>query len=424
MNKEQIAQVGNKPIESSLGPYRVLDLTDSKGYLCGSVLGGLGAEVIKIEPPGGDGGRKIGPFYHDIEDPEKSLYWFAYNLNKKSITLDLKSQKGQEIFKRLVKTADFVIESFHPGYLNEIGLGYDTLSEINPKIVMTSITPFGQTGPRSQFKGPEIACWASSGYMWLCGYPDKPPVRFTFPQAYLHGSLEAVLGSLMAFRARQITGEGQYVDVSIQESIPFECLNAQASWDMNKVLLSREGAFRVFGSYRMRYVFRCKDGYMFYHMIGGSVGTRGQKAITEWMDNEGFSNDFLRNFDWENFDSGSYNDEMARALEPIFEKFMLTKTKEELFRNAVKMHYIMAPMNDVKDMLDGKQYESRNYWVDVEHPELGDRLTYPGAPFKSNATTWQINRRAPLIGEHNQEIYKQLGISDEEITTLKGTGTL
>jgi len=172
--------------ETALGPYRVLDLTDEKGLLCGMLLAGLGADVIKVERPGGDLARNIGPFYDDIPHPEKSLLWFAYNLNKKGITLNIETVDGREIFKRLVKTSDFVIESFPPGYMARLGLDYSALSQINPRIIMTSITPFGQTGPYRDYKGSDLICMASGGLMYVSGDPDRPPVRITIPQAYCH----------------------------------------------------------------------------------------------------------------------------------------------------------------------------------------------------------------------------------------------
>ena len=140
--------------EAFLAPYRVLDLTDERGLFCGKILGDLGADVIKIEKPGGDPVRNIGPFYHDIPDPEKSLFWFAFNTNKRGITLNLEAHDGREIFKRLVKSSDFVIESFEPGYLAGLGLAYSALREINSRLIMVSITPFGQTGPYAHYKVP------------------------------------------------------------------------------------------------------------------------------------------------------------------------------------------------------------------------------------------------------------------------------
>ena len=146
---------GEENVEGMLTPYRILDLTNERGYICGQLLGDLGADVIKIEKPGGDPGRSIGPFFHDIPDPEKSLYWFSFNTNKRGITLDIETVDGQEIFKRLVRDADIVIESFDPGYMDKIGLGSPVLNQVNPRMIMTSITGFGQTGPYKDFKAPD-----------------------------------------------------------------------------------------------------------------------------------------------------------------------------------------------------------------------------------------------------------------------------
>src|SRR4030042_742233 len=160
-----------------LSPYRALDLTDEKGFLCGKILADMGADVIKIERPGGDPARRIGPFYHDDPDSEKSLYWFAYNTNKRGITLNIETADGQEIFKKLVKTVDFVIESSKPGYMSSLGLGYSDLEKINPKVIMVSITPFGQSGPyvEQDYKVDDMIVWAFSGFMFPNGDPDRPP---------------------------------------------------------------------------------------------------------------------------------------------------------------------------------------------------------------------------------------------------------
>jgi len=164
-------------IEQLLGSYRVLDLSDEKGMFCGKFLGDFGADVIKIEPPGGSPARNIGPFYHDIPDPEKSLFWFAYNSSKRGITLNIETSDGQEIFKRLVKTADFIVETFTPGYMESLGLGYDTMNRINPRIIVCSITPFGQTGPYKDYKSSDLIALATGGLLYICGDPERPPVR-------------------------------------------------------------------------------------------------------------------------------------------------------------------------------------------------------------------------------------------------------
>ena len=210
----------NTKNEAMLSLYRVLDLTDEKGLFCGKLLGDLGADVIKIERPGGNPARNIGPFYHDEPQSEKSLFWWAFNTSKRGITLDIENAEGQENFKKLVDTADFIIESFPPGYLAKLGLDYPALQQINPGIIMVSISPFGQTGPYKDFKGPDIVVWAMGGHMYPFGDADRPPVRISHhSQAYLHAGVEAAVGAMMALYHRQMTGQGQQVDLSIQDTI-------------------------------------------------------------------------------------------------------------------------------------------------------------------------------------------------------------
>ena len=228
-------------VESLLSGYRVLDLTDDKGFLCSRILADMGANVIKIEPPGGDPSRNIGPFYHDEPDPEKSLYWFAYNANKRGITLDIKTSDGRQVFTRLVETADFVIESFPPGFMDSLDLAYSSLSQVKPGIIMVSITPFGQTGPYRDYKTSDIVSMAMGGLAYMMGEPDRPPLRVSFPQAFLHASAEAAVGAMIALYHRELDGEGQWVDVSIQASLPVVTVNVIPFWELNQVILKRAG---------------------------------------------------------------------------------------------------------------------------------------------------------------------------------------
>ena len=202
-----------------LSPYRVLDLTDARGLLCGKILADLGADVIQVEPPGGNSARGIGPFYHDEVHPERSLFWWAYTENKRSITLNLTSRDGQALLKRLVKTADFVVESGAPGELAAAGLGYDTLAALNPALIMVSITAFGQDGPYAHYKAPDLVGMGLAGFMYVTGDPDRPPVRVGFPHFYLHGAAAGATGAMLAHAQRTLTGQGQHVDVSCQEAV-------------------------------------------------------------------------------------------------------------------------------------------------------------------------------------------------------------
>lgn len=414
---------------SLLSPFKVLDLTDEKGSMCGRVLGDLGADVIKIEKPGGDPTRRIGPYYHDIPDNEKSLYWFALNMNKRGITLNIETADGQEIFKKLVKKADFVLESFSPGYMDELGLGYSTLSKINPRIIVTSITPFGQTGPYKDYKGSDIVAMAMSGLMYLIGDADRPPVRISFPQAYYHAGVEGAVGSMVAHHYREMTGEGQHVDVSIQQSMIIVTDNIQMYWDMNKVHVHRAGPGwdRPLGGAYQPSIRKCKDGYICYLIIGGPMGAASTRALLDWVNEGGMLPDSLKDVEWEQFNWAAIDEaalEMLNKFNEALDNFLMTRTKMEVLEEGVKRRIMIYPVNTAKDILENPQLEARTFWKEVEHPELGVSLTYPGPFLITSENPWHA-RRAPLIGEHNEEIYeKELGFTREHLLALKQAGVI
>ncbi|MBI2329706.1 MAG: CoA transferase [Chloroflexi bacterium] len=395
-----------------LSPYRVLDLTDEKGLLCGKLLGDLGADVIKVERPGGDPARKIGPFYHDQIDPEKSLFWFAFNTSKRGITLDIESAAGQATFKQLVETADFVVESFPPGYIDRLGLGYSTLEKVNPGIIMVSITPFGQTGPYRDYKAPDIVAWAMGGVMYQWGDADRPPIHMSHhSKAYPNAGVGAAVGAMIALQQRRLTGEGQHVDFSIQEIVAWCTHLLITYWDMMKVVQARRRLTA------QRQIWPCQDGYVicFYH--GGYQANRHNRPLVQWIDEEGLADDFLKGIDWDTFNfTATTQDVIDRIAEPTG-KFFLRHSKAELLEGAVKRRFQLYPVSTTRDIRESVQLTAREYWVEIEHPELGTTITYPGAFAKASETPFRISRRAPFIGEHNQEIYQEeSGISKQKPT--------
>ena len=415
----------------TLTRYRALDLTDEKGFLCGKILGDLGVDVIKVERPGGDPSRNLGPFYHDEPDPEKSLLWWAYNTSKRGITLDIERTDGQETFRRLVRSADFVIESFTPGCMAKLGLGYEELSEVNPGIIMVSISGFGQDGPYAQYKAPDIVCTAMSGYMNLMGDSDRPPVRITIPQAYLHAANDAATGCLIALWHREMTGEGQWVDVSAQECMAWLGFNNYIYWEFQRINRRRGGPFGKMQEDRVNLsIYPCKDGYVLFTALSPPISVR-TRAMIEWMEEEGMANDLLRGFDWEAYTRGTTlsDEEWQRVLEILhsFEPFILTKTKKELFKQAISRGFLLAPINTVQDVFMDIHFKDRKFWQSVEHPEVGDKITYPGAPYIAKDNPYWIRKRAPLIGEHNEEVHRgELWPSKNQITTpevLRDTST-
>lgn len=393
--------------DSLLSPYRVLDLTRGDDHFCGKILADLGADVVKIEPPGGDPTRNIGPFYHDIPDPEHSLTWWAFNTNKLGITMDIETAEGKEAFKRLASHAHFVIESFAPGYLDNSGLGYSALSQLNPGLILISITPFGQTGPYKDLKAPDIVLMAMGGQMFGAGDPDRPPVRLSIPQAYSLAGAHAAVAGMIALNYRMRTGLGQHIDVSAQAAVARLLALEFSLWEFNRELSPREGALRPVGKgLKFRIVWPCKDGTVTFRFgIAGHL--RGVLPLVSWMIAEGRAG-LLEKVDWDSLKNPTSLTKEIESWQGVFADFFLLHTKEELYEGALQRHIPLFPVSTLQDIIHDKQLTDRHYWATVEHPNLDASFTYPGATAKISLTPWQIQRRAPLLGEHNQEVFSEL----------------
>jgi crotonobetainyl-CoA:carnitine CoA-transferase CaiB-like acyl-CoA transferase len=406
----------------ALGDIRVLDLADEKGMLCGKILAALGADVIKVERPGGDPARRLSPFYHDVPDPEKSLYWWAFNTDKRSITLDIEKPGGQKVLKRLVETADFVIESFPPGYMDKLGLGYPNLSEVNRQIILVSISPFGQEGPYRAFKGSDLVVWALGGMLNQTGDPDRPPLQVSLPQSYIAASTYAAEGVLVALFARDRLGEGQHVDVSAMETLAFVGSESFPFWYALGHNRTRSGS-RILrmGGVLVPQIYPCKDGHVNYHLQVGRPGGERNTRMAQWLEEEGLATDFIRHTDWFQLDWLDFtgeSDGLTRLTTPLSQLFA-RYTMKELFDEAFKRHISLYPVASSEDTIKNEQLAARNFWVSLEHPEIGETITYPGAFAVLTETPVQINQRAPLIGEHNEEIYlTELGISKKEFQAM------
>lgn len=436
--------------ETALGDIRVLDLAGPIGLYCTRLLADLGADVVKIEKPGGDPARAIGPFFHDEPHPEKSLYWFNLNINKRSITLNLETVGGREILQRLVKSADIMIETFPPGYLDEIGLGYSVLSQINPRLILTSITPFGQTGPYRSYKASDIVGVAMGGLMFFGGQPEDPPNQPGASQGYHSSSLSAAVATMVALYYRDMTGDGQQIDVSMQESVANCLMWAMPFYDLNQWITIRQGLCICQPAQAPRLpmvwydLFPCKDGWVVGHGIGGAF-TGGEEAwdkLVAWMDNEGMAGDLkeerrreiaLGLSDAQNLPKLMADGlegfqralEERKEIEDTIARFLLTKTKEEIYEKVQPWRVPTTVIHNIKEVVEDPQLNARNFFVDVEHPELGITAKYTGVPYRLSKTPAAIRRRAPLIGEHNLELYeKEMGFSRDELIRLKEQGVI
>ena len=259
---------------TALAGLRILDLTDLKGSLCTKLFGDMGADVIKIEPPEGDATRRIGPFLDGKPHPERSLLFWFYNTSKRGITLDLNQQAGQELVKQLAAKADVVVESAAPGTLARLGLGYDELKQLNPNLVLTSITPFGQTGPYQAYRSSDMVAEALGGMIWTNGFPDEPPLHALGLQAYHSASFFAAIGTLLALLARESLGEGQWVDVSMQEAVAGAVEHVAPFYHQGLGIESRRGSLHWSRYFR---VARCRDGYVMHCSLGDWT------SLVEWV---------------------------------------------------------------------------------------------------------------------------------------------
>ncbi|MBI3953473.1 MAG: CoA transferase [Chloroflexi bacterium] len=419
-----------------LGDVRVLDLADAKGVYCAKLLADLGADVVRVEPPGGDPLRNLPPFYHDQPHPERSLYWFHFNTNKRGITLDLERADGRALFRRLVQRADVLVETFPPGHLAARGLGYDALAELNPRLIVTSITGFGQWGPYKDFKASDITSLAMSGVLTLAGLPEDPPNRLWGSQAYHMGSVQAAVGTLMALYERELSGLGQQVDVSLQEAASMAQETAMQQFDIKGVIRRRVGGRRAFPASG---IYECADGHVFLSIIAGYGATWDD--MLSWMASEGKEGDLLEP-QWQEVIAvvNDFRSLMALAVDAkklaerlrqfqhvdqLVEAFLRPQTKQGLYDAAQSRRIMLVPISSPADLLASEQLAALEFFHQVAHAELGATLTYPGGPYHFSATPWRIRQRAPLIGEHNDEVFcQELGLSHQELSLLKAAGAI
>ena len=412
-----------------LSPYRVLDLTTERGLLCGQILGDLGADVIKIEPPGGSPARRLSPFFNDQPHPDRSLYWWAYNRNKRGISLNCDSQEGQEILRRLVTGAHFLIESDTPGALAAQGFGYDELAALNPGLIYVSISAFGQDGPKASYADSDLVILAAAGPVMMTGDDDRAPLRLSVPQAYLHACAEGAIGALIANHERQRSGRGQHVDVSAQQAVAQATQSSILAAPYNEAEIRRMAGGVKIGHINTRLLWPAKDGHVAITYLFGTAFAHFTKRLMDWIHEEGFCDEATRDIDWAGFGAQLFAGGEALAeyerLKLVVERFTKSKTKQELLSGALDRAVLVAPVATIDEVVHSPQLAARNYWQEVEHPELGVKFRYPGPFVKFSETPIAYRRRPPTLGEHNREVYvDELGFTEQQLTELQTRGVI
>ncbi len=398
-------------LAGNLDGYRILDLTTEPGFLAGKLLAELGADVIKIEPPGGDPARRRGPFVGGVPDPERSVLWLALNTSKRGITLNLNDARGRELFLGLCQRADAVIESagpVDPGSLAARGLSYERLRETNPKLVVCSLSPFGQTGPYASYRVSDITAVAMGGNAYPTGNPDRAPVRCSLPVAYYHGGAELAVATVFALWGREMTGGGQFVDVSLQEAMVTPNMTSPAQFPLTRFKGGRIGGGFRGGKAAFRELWPCADGYVSFAMRGGPARIPGIVAMFKYMDECGMAPESLRNRDWSTYNHNLVTQAEVDEVEAALAAFFASKTMSELFAAACERNLMLAPASTAREIRASRQLAARQFFVEIDDPGRGIKLTYPGAFAKIEGSAIGVRAPAPRLGEHNAAVYSEL----------------
>ena len=417
---------GNK-LAGPLTGLRVLELTSEHAQFCGKLMADLGADVIKVEPPGGQETRNVGPFLEDEAHPERSLYFWHYNTSKRGVTLDLNSPNGQDIFRKLSATAGLVLESFPAGYLSDLGLGYETLAKDNPGLIMCSVTPFGQDGPWRDYQTSDLLHLAAGGQMASSGYdvediPDAPPIAPGGGNAWhivSHYSYIAIMGALYH---RDFTGEGQYIDVSVHEACSLTTEGAIAIYLSTGEVVRRHTGRHASADMSPGIQHATNDGgYINTTRSGSNLTPARIKVLGEWMDGYGLAQDLLD----DKYQDPAVVEVSGQHFADVLKNFFANMPLVEAYEGGQELNFPWGAIRTMEEIMGDPHLQDRDFFVPVEHPELGREFIYPGPAAIYNASPWSISRRAPLIGEHNQEIFGgELGLPQADLEELKNSGVI
>jgi benzylsuccinate CoA-transferase BbsE subunit len=407
--------------QGPLAELRVLELADEKGQFCGKLLGDLGADVVKIEPPCGERCRHVGPFLDDIPHPERSLSFWYYNTSKRGITLDLETADGRRLFARLAASSDVVLETFRPGYLESLGLDHAALREPNARLIMCSLTPFGQTGPWRDYLSSDLLHMAAGGEMASCGYddadvPNAPPIAPGGGNAWHMGCHFATMAIMAALAYRTVSGQGQYIDASIHEACALTTEAAIANYVYRGEVLRRQTGRHHAAGPTPRTQFRAKDGTYVCALVGGRLNPKFVRDLAALLDSYGMAGD-LKDAKYQ--DQAVITENTSHIIDDLIANFIASLPAEEVYHAAQERGFTWGAVRAPEALLDDAHLHDRGFWKQVEHEELGRSFIYPGEAAIYGGSPWRISRRAPLIGEHNAEIFcGELGLSRGELSVL------
>ena len=387
-------------MERSLAGIRVIEVGHYiAGPYCGQLLADLGAEVIKVERPGGEASREFGPYVNG-----ESIYYTSYNRNKKGVTIDFKSAPGKDCFRRLVNSADVVIDNQKPGFLKKMGFSYEQMRTENPGLVYTQISGYGQTGPLWDRTALDMVMQGVGGMMIMTGFPDDPPTKAGVAVVDFTTALYATIGTVVALLAREKTGRGQVVDVAMLDSIFTLLENWPALNKMTGFVPPRVGNSRVATGPSNAY--RTSDGYVYIAAVANAHFAILAKEIghPELIDDPTLATSAMR------------KQEQAR-LDPLIAEWAANFTSKEILDRLGKIGITVGPINSISDLIKDEQLNAREMLIEMKHPNV-DELTMIGNPIKLSDTPVQYILPPPLVGQHNREVMQSVGYSDAEIDAM------
>ena len=394
---------------SALEGVSVLDLTHCiAGPYCTRLLAGFGADVLKVEPPGGERGRRMAPFFRDEPGPDTSLPFAYLNSGKRSLTLNLKSEEGRDILRSLLSETDMLVENFAPRVMPSLGLDYPTLKEIAPHLVMVSISNFGQTGPYRDYKASDIVEYAMGGLMYIFGAYDREPLKHAYNQAQFKAGTDAASAALMALYHQRMTGQGQHVDVSIQEAVASGLRDVVNNYTYTGAIRRRQPNH----SGDMQRIRATADGFL--------LPNPGLGSGLNWDSYVEFLG--LPELDDDRFRTPSARLINAEELGRILDEYFIRQDKYEMFYGSHERRFIFGIIQSPEEALNDPQFAHRGYFEEIMHPEMGN-LKFPGAPFIMESTPWQTRGAAPSVGQDNAEVLGgRLGLNTFQLAKLRAQG--
>ena len=406
-----------------LAGLRVVELTNAIGQWCGKLMADLGADVIKVEPPGGAEERQVGPFYRDEPHPDRSLYFWHYNTSKRGITLNLNHEAGREVFRHLVDSADLLLESMPPGHLESLGLGYGSLSADHPGLIMCSLTPFGQDGPWRDYSVTDLILLGAGGQMAACGYyeeddPEEMPIAPGGGNAWHMGSHYAYIAALAAVRHQRITGQGQYIDVSVHEACALTTEMHMSTYIYTGQVARRQTGQHAGVTRRAPAQLPTAEPGRYLNAMAIIQTPRQLEPIVRWMDSKGQAGELT---------DPKYQDpqvitEEGAEISARLKDFVATLPQDEAYHGAQGAGLAWGTVRAPEEVLEDEHFHARGFFPEVAHPELGETFRYPGGAAIYPKSPWRISRRAPLLGEHNAEVLSEIGVSAEQLSSLREAG--